>query len=433
MANLPTGTGAALIRDLILEQFEAESAGLQMAQIGVRAKLKMQAQIVAFMAQRRFDHAILATAFYRNLFRGSAQELGVGSSAIQSVLPDFELPPTVDQLEFFAREAINDIAGTVAAAENAFDGNRRVAALERIQEAFFLGGHPLPVIAFPQSKRAVLRELYYDLSNARQLAELRDLDALESVVDEIAAVADDFPASEARSRIRLARSASTLKVNAARAALLAGDAASAQTLLNEAAAIWPLNPELTNFIDSAVANSGVVNDFDIDYRNGDYRRIYNRRREYLGVLAADEIRSQQLELALTRIQRLDFSIAAAGEQSRAGNPYAAWEILSSVNAIGENDPSYMRALTSVIDQIPEFISALNRGRRLREDGQWAASLSHFLRARELYPLSTVAETEIRSLAGAMLDQAQILEGKDAPEGPDATPDPFFTGEGPPPL
>lgn len=411
---LPTGSGSALLRDLILEQYETETLGLEMARIGVRAKLKMQSQIVAFMAQRRFDHAILGSAFYRVLFRGGAQDLNVEQSTIQKILPEFELPPTVDQLEFVARQAVDDVGTTMRAVENAFDGNRRIAALERLQEAFFLGEFTQPVVAFPAEKRSVLRDLYYQLRDARRLADLRDYEALESLVDSIEGLAVDFPGAEARAQIRLAKRASEMKLLSAKAALAQNNADLARSELDAAFALWPLNPGLKTFMTDAVAGGALAEAFDRAYAARDFRSVYAQRQVLLPVLAGDPVRSGQMEEALEAVQAANFAIRTAEAQAQQGNYYGAWELLEGMARRFPDDRELNASLTRMTGEVPEYVGLMRKAERMADQGYFAASLNHYLRARDIYPLSTVATEGVNRVAGLILEQVAALEEPETP-------------------
>lgn len=415
---LPTGTGSALIRELILEQFEQESLGLELAEIGVRARLKMQSQIVAFLAQRRFDHAVLGSSFFRILFKGGAQDLRVDQAMIQKVLPEFQLPPTVDQLEFVARQALDDVSKTMLSVENAFDGGRRLAALERLQEAFFLGEYTLPVIAFPEEKRAVLRDLYYDLRDARRVADLKDYETLEELVARIESLASDFPALEVRSQIRLAKRASEMKLLSARAAMGMQQMELARSELDAAFAIWPLNPALQTFMAGAVGGTNLAADFDRDYANRSFREIFNRRQEYLPVLANDPERGRLMEEVLEVVQGANFAIRAAEAQAAQRNYYGAWELLAEAVEVLPDDRELNSALTRMTGEVAEYVSLLRQAERMARDGYFAASLNFYLQARDQYPLSTKSADGVTRIANSILDQVAVLEQREssAPDG-----------------
>ena len=114
--------GEAAFRMLDLAETEARIIALetQSAMTGLQAKLQFQSQIVSFMLQRRFEHALVLAGFYQSIFKGSHQSLEVGKDQLQEFLPGSDLAFTVDSMTFIAREAINDVNKGVDAVNAAY-------------------------------------------------------------------------------------------------------------------------------------------------------------------------------------------------------------------------------------------------------------------------------------------------------------------------
>lgn len=408
--ELPTleGQGMTILQQAMkqLAEQEAELAarGLKQAEIGLKARLKMQSQILGFLSQRRFHHALLLSSFYRTLFQSTAQDLQLDTDTIVSFIPELELIPTVDSLEFMALQAMDDVRVGMSSVQNAYNQGQLISALERLQETFFLGEYTLPVIRFPEEKKRVLRNLYQDLREARKLAELKDFDELEILVNRIAEIADDFPSREALSTIRVAKRASQLKLLSARGAIGRGDAQEAEKLLTEAFEIWPLNPDIESFMSDSVTGASLAQEFDRDFQDGDYRRIFNRREEYMAATVGDPLRGEQLKEALETVQTIDFAIRAAEQRLNAGEPYVAWEILKEVETIGEEDRLYQRMLSRIVPRIPRFVSAINDAERELARGNLAAALAKYAEAADEFPGSQVARSQMENLSARLLQK-----------------------------
>ena len=400
---------ARAMRRLTEQESKLAAQGLKIEEIGLKARLKMQSQIISFLSQRRFQHALILSSFYRALFKSTAQDLEVGGEQLVSYLPELEMVPTVDSLEFVALQALDDVRTGMEAVENSFAEGQLVSALERLQETFFLGEYSLPVLRFPEEKKRVLRDLYLDLDEAKRLAELKDYDALEDLVRSIASVADDFPRREALSSIRVAKQASRMKLLAARAALMRGEVEEAEASLDEAFGIWPLNPGIESLLSEAVTGADAADDFDVDYEAGDYRRIFEKREEYLAALSGDEERAVRLREAIEAVQTIDFAIRSAEERLQRGEPYAAWEILKEVEDVAGDDRRYHRVLSTVVPRIARFVADVEEAERLEEAGNHAAALAKFAAAKELFPGSQIVARGIDRLSARMLRQAQRLD------------------------
>ncbi len=382
--------------------------GLKMEEIGLKARLKMQSQIISFLAQRRFNHALILASFYRTLFKSSAQDLEVGEGNLITYLPELEMIPTVDSLEYIALQALDDVRTGMDSVHNAYTQGQLISALERLQETFFLGEYSLEVVLFPEEMKRVLRDLYFDLDEARRLVELKDFAALEELVASISEIAEDFPRREALSSIRVAKQASRMKLLAARGALMRGEVEQAQVLLDESFQIWPLNPGIESFMTEAVTGADHVEDFDVDYQTGDFRRIFDRREAYIASLSGDETRAKQLQEAIESVQTIDYAIRVAEEHLDRREPYAAWEMLKEIEGVAGDDRRYHRTLSMVVPRIARFVNDVDDAERFEEEGNYAAALTKYAAAQKLFPASRVVSRGIERLADRMLEQAQRI-------------------------
>jgi len=411
---VPTLDGSGLtpmvqaMRRLTEKEAELVAQGLKMEEIGLKARLKMQSQIISFLSQRRFQHALILSSFYRALFKSSAQDLEVGGEALVSYMPELELIPTVDSLEFIALQALDDVRTGMDSVENSYDQGQMISALERLQETFFLGEYSLDVILFPEERKRVLRDLYFDIDEAKRLAEIKDYEALQRSVEEIAVLAEDFPDREALSSIRVAQQASRMKLLGARGAMMRGSVQDAQRLLNEAFEIWPLNPDIETFMSDSLTGADYVEDFDIDFTGGDFRRIFQRREEYMAALSGDEMRAAQLKEALETVQTVDFAVRSAEERMIRGEPYAAWEILKETEEIAGDDRRYHMTLGSVVPRIASFVADVEEAEVLESRQNYAAALTKLAAARETFPASQIVSRRIDRLSQLMLEQARMV-------------------------
>ncbi len=425
------GTGmtplSQAMRRLVEQEGQLEAQGIKMEEIGLKARLKMQSQIISFLSQRRFQHALILCSFYRALFKSSAQDLEVGGEALVTYMPELELIPTVDSLEYVALQALDDVRTGMDSVENAYEQGQMISALERLQETFFLGEYSLDVILFPEERKRVLRDLYFDIDEAQKLVEIKDFASLKELVESIAALAEDFPEREALSSIRVAQQASRMKLLAARGAMMRGNVEDAQEFLDESFEIWPLNPGIETFMTDSVEGATYVEDFDIDYAAGDYRRIFERRQEYMASLTGDETRARQLQQALEAVQTIDFAIRSAEERLARGEPYTAWEVLKEVEHVAEDDRRYHMTLGSVVPRIATFVSNVEEAESLEAEGNSAAALTKYAAAREIFPASQVVSRGIERLSEQMLEQARRVVERETNDAGSRTADNPFPG------
>ena len=375
---------------------------------GIQAKLQFQTQIVGFMAQRRFEHAMLASAFYRLIFKGSAQELEVGQEEISDMLGTAEASHTVATLEFIAREAINDVRIGVDSVQALYGREELFGALQRLQETFFLGEHLPEIRLFDTDKKVALHEFYRDARQARQLFDLKDFERVDALAESLEARARDFSSAQILSASRSAQRMSDLAVMSARQAMAAQEFEKAEAGLARATSIWPLNPRIEEFSLNMVNRSDIAStatvEFDRVLASGAFRQIYDNRAQLGVALLQDPARSQQLEDVVNNVARIDVLLAQAGEMVAQGNPYAAWEILIQATAIDPKDVELNVARADVAPRASPFVAKLNAASEFENDKEYAASLTQLLAAQDIYPASSQCRLGIERLSARLMQQ-----------------------------
>ena len=80
-----------------------------------------------------------------------------------------------------------------------------------------------------------------------------------------------------------------------------------------------------------------------------------------------------------------------------GQDYAAWEQLAELRTQFPDDPKLGRDMEALAPKVADFTKALDRARQFedRSPKQTGSALSWFLKARSIYPQSTVADAGIR--------------------------------------
>ena len=414
------GGGSALpteasFRALDLAETEAKLAALetQAAATGMQAKLQFQSQIVSFLIQRRFEHALVLSGFYQSLFKGSHQELEVGRAQLEEFLPGSDLTYTVDSMSFIAREAINDVNKGIDAVNSAYDEGRMMLALERLQEVFFLGEYMTEVNRLSTRKRRHLLDLYRGLIDASELADAKDYESLASVADEISKLAQDFPKMRVLSAIETAKSMSDMAVFAASQYRNLGQIDKARDELKQAIRIWPGNPSVRDFQQEttkmATAGSQGVQVFDDLYERNDRRGIYERRMELGFALSDDGQRRPLLMEVVEEVARIDLLVKQSEELVKQGEAYAAWELLHEAASIDPTDGPMNQARAELAPRVSEFVSKLDRAERLAAEGHSAGALAAYLAAQDVYPASRLCREGILRESNAVLEGIRSSE------------------------
>ena len=76
---------------------------------GLQAKVQFQTQILNMLMSRRYEHCLIACTFYRYVFKGSHTEMVVGQEQLEGFVPVSNFSPTIETIEFLAREAQGDV------------------------------------------------------------------------------------------------------------------------------------------------------------------------------------------------------------------------------------------------------------------------------------------------------------------------------------
>jgi hypothetical protein len=382
-----------------------ESAGMLSV---TQAKLQFQSQIMSLFMQRRFQHALIAASFYRYIFKGSHQNLEVGKKELSSFLPSTDLAMTVETIEFLSREAINDVNSGMSAVGSSFDGNRKIAALERLQETFFLGEYLPAVTQFDPARKAALLTLYRKVDEARKLADLKDYEAVIQLTDEIGTMTGDFRSAEVNAAVRSAQRMSTLALSAAQQVATTGDYARAQELVEKSAQLWPLNPSIKNYSENMASQAdmgtqaGVV--FDDAFKRDDFRRIYERRAELAAAFLNDSVRAPQLKAVIDRMARVEIYLAQTEELVAQNNAFSAWEALVAAAAFAPNDVVLNQRMAQLAPRVAEFVGRLDQAKRYEADQRFAASLRQYLAAQDIHPASQLARTGLARVSESIMTQ-----------------------------
>jgi|GEM_PF-195747 len=409
-AAITQGMTDAAFRAADLTKTTAEIATIEASAVAanMRAKFEFQTQIVMLLMQRRFEHALIAIGFYQKIFKGSHQGLEVGKTQLSQFFQTADITPSMRTLETVAREAMNDTRTGMRAVDASYDAGDRWTALERLQETFALGEYSAEVNAFPTDKRRVLLDIYRDARDLQRVAELKDYGNVEAIVARLNKSAPDFPSTPVLSAVRSAQQGSNIALYAAKQAMLSGNTAEAQSNMKEAIALWPLNPAIKDFSESAAdkldLSTQAVPMFDQLLAQKNDRAIAAKAVEFGMALHQDPERSAQLKKTLERVSQVDIAIAYANEALAQRNPYAAWETLLNARAIDPDDPELARAMGRMAGQVGEYARILTDGERALKEGRTAGALALFLAGQDMYPASQICRIGVENASQALMQQ-----------------------------
>lgn len=388
---------------------------------GQMAKLQFQSQVVNLLLSRRFEHCMIASQFYRYAFKGTHQTITVGSEELKTFIPVSDFTPTVETIELLAREARSDVRTGMDTVDSLYNSNELYGALERLQETFFLGEYQPEVLQFPAEKKRKLHTLYRKLRELQLLVDNKDYDGIERVAKECQELALDFPYSVVMSGTMSAQRASNLALMDAKL-LLANlnndktsqekqlDYARIETRLEEATHIWPQNPGIQSLLQELNSKADIrsvgMEIFDNLLQRGDLRRIYDDRAKFGAALMQDPDRNSALEDVIMTMSRVDILIMGAEEMDTQGNSYQAWEMLDEAEGLYPDDHVLARAQAKLAPRVADFVGALDKAKQAESNGDYAISLTRYLEAKDIYPVSKLSRQGIERLSEKVMNNIQ---------------------------
>ncbi len=383
---------------------------------GVEAKLQFQGLLVQFFLQRRFEHVIMGARLYTEIFKDgdSTLQFEEGSEVEQSFSKTLGFSPTITTLDAAANEAIRDVDQAVEAFNSLLDRGEIDGATRQLQQAFTIGEHLPAAQSVPVERK---RKILTYAQNSFQLIsaiEVKDYALAETLVTSMKGQAADFDPSKPTAAIETAKLSSNMRIRTAKNAALQGDNDLYEKNILEAAQIWPTNPMLKeqfNLIaDSADIQQQAKLEFDRLLTTQSYRQIFTDKARFMAATADDPERLKALEQIIGNIQEIETVMKQADTLAKAGNNFAAWEIVEKTFERFPDDVTLSAKRSDLATDVAPFVKALKNAENQENRKQFGSGLAWFLSARQLYPQSEFAEEGIKRLIDQILPEEEGAAG-----------------------
>lgn len=379
---------------------------------GVEAKLQFQGLLVQFFLQRRFEHVIMGARLYTEIFKDgdSTLQFEEGSEVEESFSKTLGFSPTITTLDAAANEAIRDVDQAVEAFNSLLDRGEIDGATRQLQQAFVIGEHLPAAQGVPVERK---RKILTYAQNSFQLIsaiEVKDYALAETLVTSMKGQAADFDPSKPTAAIETAKLSSNMRIRTAKNAALQGDNELYEKNILEAAQIWPTNPMLKeqfNLIaDSADIQQQAKLEFDRLLTTQSYRQIFTDKARFMAATADDPERLKALEQIIGNIQEIETVMKQADTLAKAGNNFAAWEIVEKTFERFPDDVTLSAKRSDLATDVAPFVKALKNAENQENRKQFGSGLAWFLSARQIYPQSEFAEEGIKRLIDQILPEAE---------------------------
>lgn len=375
----------------------------------LQTKIEFQALIVQLFMQRRFQHVLIGTRFYRSVFGDGDSKLRVEGEAKNIFSGTTGMPPTVGTLDAMASEVIRDVSEGIEAFKFLLEKDELESATKRLAETFVIGEYLPQVRTIERDKKRQALAFVQSSNRLISALEVKDYALADTLVRQLEETAKDFDNSKPLAAIETAKTVAAMHIAKAKNAAVSGDRESLETELAAATAIWPRNPDLAEvskmiFSQADVQNKALV-DFDQLLSQRNYRQIFDDKERFIAATALDAERQQQLRDVLTNMTEIEGAIIRANEIERRGDFAGAWESAERAFQKFPEDAKLNQIRASLTTKAADFVGSLRRAEELEERGQPGSSLAWFLRAQQQYPNSDMAKAGIERLTKRILPDA----------------------------
>ena len=374
----------------------------------IQIKVEFQALIVQLFMQRRFQHVLMATRFYRAVFSDGDTKLNVGKDTKDLFEKSSGMPPTVGTLDSMANEAIRDVREGVKAYEFLLTKNELESASKRLAEAVTIGEFMPEIRTLPREKKRQALEFVQKTNQLISAIDVKDYTLAETLVEQLRTIAKDFDPSKPMAAIETSKQVASMHLGKARNAALKGDNATLEAELTAATELWPRNPALAEmskmiFSQGDVQQKAVI-DFDQLAGQKNYRQIFDDRVRFIAALALFPEKMKQLEDVLKNMQSIEMAITQANMMAQQTNYAGAWESVEKIAAQFPDDSKLSQTRANLTTQAADFVRTLRGAQDLEKKEQVGSSLAWYLKAQKIYPQSEFAGEGIDRLVKRILPQ-----------------------------
>ncbi len=371
-------------------------------------KLDFQSLIVQFFIQRRYYHAMIANDFYRYIFAAEDGKLEGVDALKGQMFGGLDIKLTTSSVDALCKEAINDTNKAVKAVEYLISKGELHSASLRLLEAFFVGENLAPIKTFPMdSKREILRYMR-DIDKLANAIKVKHVERAETILHDIEGYVKDFDSGQIEAFIQTSKQLSNLALQKALVAAQTSSQAGIESSLQEAVEFWPTNPKIQEFLSTMLGKvdlkDAATSDFDRLIKQNDYRAIFNDRFRFAAALAQDNMRNKEFLEIMKRMETIETSMAQANELSKLKNNFAAWELLEKVYRQYPEDAELSRLRSDFTLKASTLASTISSAEEALSKGEKWVALLKFMDAKNIYPMSTLANEQITSLAEQILNE-----------------------------
>jgi len=376
----------------------------------LQVKIEFQALLIQLFLQRRFQHVVIGTRFYRSIFADGDSLLRVGDDAKDLFAKTSGLPPTLGTLDSMANEVMRDVREGVSAFNYLLEMNELESATKRLAETFLVGEYMPEIRTLERSKKRQALAFVQRSNKLLSAIQVKDYALAERLVKELAETATDFDSSKPLAVIETAKTVSAMHLAKARNAAVSGNRQVLETELKAATEIWPRNPALAEvsrmIFSQADVQSRALVDFDQLVAQKNHRQIFDDRMRFIAATAMHPQKQEQLRKILEDMGAVEAAIIRAREIEKRGDFAGAWESTEITVREFPDDNKLNQLRADLTTKAADFVQAIRKAEDLEQRGQPGSSLAWYLKAQREYPPSDFARDGIQRVTAAVLPDAR---------------------------
>jgi tetratricopeptide (TPR) repeat protein len=389
----------------------------------VQAKIQYQALMMQFFMQRRFQHVLMASRFYNQIWTDGESKLYLDKNSDTSKLfnESVGFSPTVASLDSFSSEFIRDCDKGVEAFNFLADKGELESAAKRLSEAYAVGEFMPGIRTLPRDRKRKVLEFVRESYKLLAAIDAKDYTTAEKITANMKTMASDFNGNKADAAIATYTRVSNMHIMTAKTHVAANEIDKAREEIKKAMEVWPQNPKLAEFDQLVEAGSTLVtakNDFDRLLSENNYRQIFTDQYRIAPAIQNDPQRLEAFKQIITNLTSIEASIGEANEFSKMGQDYAAYEQLAQVREKFPDDPKLGREIELLAPKVADFTKAIDRAQQFekRTPKQTGSAMAWFLKAQNIYPQSELAKSGVERLLNEILPDESMPKPTISAEG-----------------
>lgn len=377
----------------------------------LQAKVEFQALLLHLFMQRRLQHVLIGTRFYRAVFGDGQGQLRLGDDAKDLFSKTSGLPPNVSTLDALSSEMIRDVKKGVESFRFLLEKDELESASKRLSETFVIGEYLPEIRTLPREDKRRVLDFVRKANQLTSAIEVRDYGLAEKLIAELGTTAKDFDPSKPLALIQGVKAVSAMHLAKAKTAAVSGDQATFEAELRQAAELWPGNPALSEIAKTIFEQGDVqqkaILDFDQLYSQKNYRQIYEDRLRFIAATSIYPDRTQALQEVLEQMAAVEAAIMRAQEIDRRGDAFGAWESVERVYEEFPDDTKLNMVRADLTTKAADFVRSLRTAEDLEERGQLGSSLAWYLKAQQTYPPSDFAREGVDRIVPRIFPEAEM--------------------------